>query len=510
MAKRKRQAAATPAAPAAGGEVPEPQTNKKFKAVEKPKAEKPKAEKSAPAAEKKPKAAAEKPSTSKAPKIVETIQIITGSYDRVLHGIVATVQSNDETEFADTFLFNAHTSAIRCLAVSPPSAPAPNKSQKVVLASGSTDERINLYHLSAHPPSRKNQDVLTKVAARPILENPKNQELGTLLHHESTVTALAFPSKSKLLSSSEDSSIAVTRTRDWSVLSTIKAPIPQPLGRPSGDTAAFGGTPSGVNDFAIHPSMKLMITVSKGERCMRLWNLVTGKKAGVLNFGRRMLSEAGEGKHCTGEGRKVVWGSVDGAEEFAVGFEKDVVVFGMDSVPKCRVMGATKTKIHQVSYLALDEDESSVMAVATEDGRIMFFSTQAEHLAQPESEETQLASAKLVGYVGGKDAGVAGRIKDFVLVRSAVDTDAVYVVAGSSDGKLRVWRLSVAALQKACAAAPAKEEKQLGQLIGMNQTHNRITCMAAYLMIPRAEGVEDSDEEFDDLESEAEEDSEEE
>ena len=32
-----------------------------------------------------------------------------------------------------------------------------------------------------------------------------------------------------------------------------------------------------------------MVTVSKGERCMRLWNLVTGKKAGVLNFSRDVL-----------------------------------------------------------------------------------------------------------------------------------------------------------------------------------------------------------------------------
>lgn len=481
MAKRKRQVAA------AGGEASEPQTNKKPKAVE-------------------------KPSTPKKPEIVETIQVVTGSYDRVLHGVIATVQSNDEVEFADTFLFNAHTSAIRCLAVSPPSAPAPQQSQKVVLASGSTDERINLYNLSAHPPNRKGQDILTKVAARPILENPKNRELGTLLHHESTVTALSFPSRSKLLSSSEDSSIAVTRTRDWSVLSTIKAPIAKPMGRPSGDTAAFGGTPSGVNDFAIHPSMKLMITVSKGERCMRLWNLVTGKKAGVLNFERRMLQEIGEAKHSTGEGRRVVWGSVDGADEFAVGFEKDIIVFGMDSVPKCRIMGATKTKIHQMSYVPLDDEQKlSVLAVATEDGRVMFFSTQEEHLTTTESskdKEATLASAKLVGYVGGRDAGVSSRIKDIVTVKSEVDADALYVVGGSSDGKIRVWKLSVAELQKGCTAMNGGKETQLGKLMGMNETQNRITCMAAYLMIPRPEGVEDSDDEDLDVESELEGDSE--
>ena len=53
-----------------------------------------------------------------------TIQIIIGTYDKVLHGITASIKSHvkehpeqDLVEFADTFLLNAHTSAIRCLAV---------------------------------------------------------------------------------------------------------------------------------------------------------------------------------------------------------------------------------------------------------------------------------------------------------------------------------------------------------------------------------------------------------
>lgn len=81
------------------------------------------------------------------------------------------------------------------------------------------------------------------------------------------------------MSGAEDSTIAVTRTRDWSLISTIKVPIPKAVGRPSGDTAPLGGAPSGVNDFAVHPSMKLMISVGKGEKSMRLWNLVTGEES---------------------------------------------------------------------------------------------------------------------------------------------------------------------------------------------------------------------------------------
>ena len=56
--------------------------------------------------------------------IPQTIQIIIGTYEKVLHGITASIrsQANQSLEqncvdFADSFLLNAHTSAIRCLAV---------------------------------------------------------------------------------------------------------------------------------------------------------------------------------------------------------------------------------------------------------------------------------------------------------------------------------------------------------------------------------------------------------
>ncbi|KAH9906177.1 WD40-repeat-containing domain protein [Xylariomycetidae sp. FL2044] len=439
-----------------------------------------------------------------------TLQLVAGSYDRILHGATATIKPDDTVEFADTFLFNAHSSAIRCLALSPPSAAEPGKAQKVMLASGSSDERINVYNISAHPPSKKNDDaLLSSIAPRRILENPKNRELGTLLHHSSTVTKLSFPTKSKLISASEDSTIAVTRTRDWSLLSTIKAPIPKPQGRPSGDTAALGGTPAGVNDFAVHPSMKLMISVSKGERCMRLWNLMTAKKAGVLNFGRDLLQEAGESRHSSGEGHKVVWGSVDDADEFCVGLDRDLLVFGMDSKPKCRVMPEPRKKIHQFRYVEVDPaTDSSLLAVATEDGRVMFFSTRSQDLiTASKSEEGKKAEplpvAKFVAQVGGKHDGVTGRIKDFSVLRIPGEkAEDLIIPTGSSDGKMRVFKVGVGELLKKVKDDDEKAGKQVGKLLGVYETQNRITCMEAFVMIPRPEGVEDSEDEFEDLSEE--------
>lgn len=270
-----------------------------------------------------------------------TIQIIVGTYEKILHGIIATISPKtldkgkpiSNADFTETFLFNAHGSAIRCLAISPPSLSSDaTNSQKAILASGGSDQSINLYHISTSP-AQNNGDSSsgTSLAGKTILENPRNRELGSLQHHSSSVNTLHFPTRSKLLSAAEDNTIAITRTRDWTMLSTIKPPNPKSHGRPTGDTAPFGGSPCGVNDFAVHPSMKLILTVGKGERCMRLWNLVTGKKAGVLNFAKELLQSVGEGKWGAGEGRKVRWNSV--GEEFVVSFEKGAVVFGMVNWP---------------------------------------------------------------------------------------------------------------------------------------------------------------------------------
>jgi protein MAK11 len=286
-----------------------------------------------------------------------TIQVVTGSYQSVLHGFTVTLPAEPPSNkkspkedapstlrFADTFLFQAHTSAIRTLALSPPTNTDSSQPQTAILATGGSDERINLYSISMAPPivSERFPSVST-LAGNKILENPKNREIGTLLHHSSSITTLYFPSKSKLLSAAEDNTISVTRIRDWNVVSTVKAPQPKAQGRPSGDTAPAGSVPCGINDFAVHPSMKLMISVGRGEKCMRLWNLMTGKKAGVLNFDRELLQSVKENKRSTGEGRGIIWDKA--GEEFAIAFEWGVAVFG--------IVGFTSSHISTESPLTL-------------------------------------------------------------------------------------------------------------------------------------------------------------
>ncbi|KAL9631914.1 MAG: hypothetical protein Q9164_005635 [Protoblastenia rupestris] len=443
-----------------------------------------------------------------------TIQIIIGTYEKVLYGLTATISglcSKDTTkalnvDFADTFMFNAHGSAIRCLAISP----ITHSSEKVILASGGSDQIVNLYSISTIPDSKLMDKAppMPSLAGNKIKENPRNRELGSLQHHAGSINALQFPTRSKLLSAAEDNTVAVARTRDWTVLSTIKAPIPKVHGRPSGDTAPSDGVPAGVTHFAVHPSMKLMLSLGKGEKCMRLWNLVTGKKAAVLNFDRGLLQSIGEGKYSRGEGRRVEWNRL--GEEFAVAFERGAVVYGIDSKPKCLIVPLPRTKIHQMHYVILKAGEDEVLdvlAISTEDGRILLHSTKhadTNNVTKPDTGPS-IPLCKPFGVLGGPTASVAGRVKDFETLSIPHSTSLLFVT-GSSDGAIRIWLIDAGELtpemisldgivasrngnghgQADEAAAQTPKPRQVGHLLSTYEAGNRVTCLKAFVMNGRA------------------------
>ena len=366
--------------------------------------------------------------------------------------------------FTDTFLFNAHMSSLRCLALSPPSISFSSASLKVTLASGSSDERINLYQLSWPPSTTTPSSHYDQkdTPPPPPIPPPRSKELGSLLHHSSPITTLTFPNPSKLLSSSLDSTLAITRTKDYSLLTTIRSPLPPAKNRPSGDTAPQDGHPTGINDFSVHPSLKLMISVSKGERCMRLWNLVTGKKAGVLNFGKEVLQGVGVGRHETGEARRVVWdgeGEGGGGEEFVVGWERGAVVYGVDCVPRVRIVVGGRgdgrvgggVKVHQMRYFdgwKAGDGKGRCLSVSTEDGRIIFFSTAEPRERdvenqKPPSSSPEIPLAAIIGEIGPSTTTSPSRIKDFKILSRQLQDDSYHhlLVAGSSDGSISIWQL---------------------------------------------------------------------
>nr|POE63164.1 p21-activated protein kinase-interacting protein 1 [Quercus suber] len=427
-----------------------------------------------------------------------SVQIVTGSYDRVLHGFSASIARSrldraisptitsqettspeeiDPISFSDAFLLAGHSSSIRCLAISPQT-----ENDKRILATGSSDERINVYSISTAPPQIGHAKSIPTLAGTSVVENRRNRSLGSLIHHDRAITSLQFATKSKLFSAAEDNTIAISRTRDWTMLSSIKAPIPKPQGRPSGDTAAPGETPAGVNDFSIHPSQKLMLSVGRGERCMRLWNLMTGKKAGVLNFDRDLLTQVGEGKHSSGEGRTVLWN--ESGEAYVVGFERGAVLYGIDSKPKGIIRPSPPTKFHKMRFIPQSQTTGrNILAISTEDGRVLFFDTiDDEEITDLKS----LPSYNCIAQLGGRAAGFTGRVKDFELVEIPHgELPSLVLITASSDGAIRLWRLLRNDFTPETLHSngdDTRAPKQIGDLLGTRETGNRITCLGAFVL----------------------------
>jgi protein MAK11 len=217
-----------------------------------------------------------------------------------------------------------------------------------------------------------------------------------------------------------------------------------------------------------------------------------------------------------------VWGSDAGEDEFAVGFDRDIVVFSMDCKPKCRLMKDIRTKVHEFKYITLNGEEGrTLLLVSTEDGRILFFSTKQEDLIQTtakktkkakkakeedDEEEEGLPCAKLIAQLGGTAAGVSGRVKDFTAlpVEREDGKQTWYITTGSSDGIVRVWQVRAEELESEEASAAGGQ--QVGELLGSYATQNRITCVGAFVMVPKPEGAEESEYEFESEEEDEEED----
>ncbi len=84
-------------------------------------------------------------------------------------------------------------------------------------------------------------------------------------------------------------------------------------------------------------------------------------------------------------------------------------------------------------------------------------------------------------------------------VADAAGKKSYFVVTAGSDGRIRLWRVGVPELGGVGVVGG-----QVGALLGTYETQNRITCLEAFVMIPRPPGSEESEYEF---ESDEEEDS---
>ncbi|KAK7207866.1 WD40-repeat-containing domain protein [Myxozyma melibiosi] len=315
------------------------------------------------------------------------LRVITGSYEHQLLCVSLTTNSrafaykkpsSDESVatnfFTPIFHFASHTASIRCIA-----------SVKRYLVTGGNDEHIRLYDLQ------------------------KRKEIGTLMHHEGSVTCLEFVKSGKwLISGGEDGKVLIWRTQDWEVLADMK------------------GHKGAVNDISVHPSGKIALSVGR-DRTLRLWNLMTGKNASVLKLGHD-------------EPIQVCWNSK--GDRYAVGWQKKISLFDMES----KVLSTVDltSPLYRIRFIELGdaENEEAVDYLVSSDstGSITFRDVEAV------TEDTMPVSFKLEAHTS--------RVKDFTFFARAPpallknrsdelsDKQTTFMSSVSSDGKIVIWNVN--------------------------------------------------------------------
>ncbi len=151
-------------------------------------------------------------------------------------------------------------------------------------------------------------------------------------------------------------------------------------------------------------------------------------------------------------------------------------------------------------YVTVSEDDNTsndVLAISTDDGRILFYST--ARVSQPEAtgsgSKPDIPICTSIGQLGGAAENVTSRIKDFEILRLP-GSQSLVTVTGSSDGAIRLWILDDAevtdsslilagSMDNAGAAPPSNDGAmitQVGSLLGTYEAGNRITCLRAFVM----------------------------
>lgn len=159
-----------------------------------------------------------------------------------------------------------------------------------------------------------------------------------------------------------------------------------------------------------------------------------------------------------------------------------------------------------------NEGPIDVLALSTEDGRIIFYSTVdgLDKVPADNGSGSSIPTSCALGQLGGIADGIPGRVKDFEFLRLPSKEGSVsnfVIIAGSSDGSIRVWTLAredfhppsdnSATSTNGHNQIPLKKNdkqvnmvegtpsaaRQIGTLVGTYDTGYRITCLKAFVMV---------------------------
>lgn len=326
-----------------------------------------------------------------------TFKVVAGSYEKLLYGLTGSTSITEggklEYHLKPLFIFPAHVSCIKAVAASPQGGKW--------LATGSADEIIKIWDLR------------------------RKKEVGGLMHHEGSITHLSFPSRSYLLSASEDGSLCLFRARDWAVLRALK------------------GHKGRVNAVAVHPSGKLALTVGK-DRTLRMWDLMRGKGCASTKIGK--------------EGETAQWSS-DGSI-FAVQSASSIDLYNTN-IELLHIINHS-SRIHDIQFTKNLNGNGELLFVAAEDKKVSIY-------AIPEDKEKEPSLlASLVGH--------ENRVKQLRFLEIALPTESgrestKVASTVSSDGFIHVYDLS---------EVPERVEgelKEISPVAKYNTNGTRLTCL---------------------------------
>ena len=148
------------------------------------------------------------------------------------------------------------------------------------------------------------------------------------------------------------------------------------------------------------------------------------------------------------------------------------------------------------------EESAELLAISTEDGRIVFYSTKAQSTDNSDSKVLdKFAAAEAMFYMGGKECGVKSRIKDFHIISptSGFESGTKIIVTAGSDGAVMIWKITGEEMQTRKATSkgeasdtgsngatgeetsnPDQDIPRVGTLLAKYDTGNRITCIKSF------------------------------
>ncbi|KDQ61940.1 hypothetical protein JAAARDRAFT_31433 [Jaapia argillacea MUCL 33604] len=364
-----------------------------------------------PAQKSKPKSNPKPPKDDVPPPPPSSFKIIVGSYEKLLYGLECTPtlsSSSASSEKPDSYTFDlkpifafpAHVSCVKALAASPHGGKW--------LATGSADEIIKVWDLR------------------------RRKEIGGLMCHQGSITSLHFPSPSHLLSTSEDGTLSLFHTRDWSVLRTLK------------------GHKGRVNSVAVHPSGKVALSVGK-DGVLRMWDLMRGKGVGSVKLGR--------------EGEVVRWSTT--GSTFAVQSQNTVEIYSTDMSLLHTITHPSRTHDLKFYLPPTGSDLGEVLLVAAEDKKVSVYDLPTKE-SGPEVEPKIVAE-----FVGHSNRVKAIATLTISLPGPTLSTTTILSTI-SSDGKVFVYNLTSLT---ASLATKTKEVVQIEPDGEYDTKGSRLTCL---------------------------------